>query len=236
VQQALQSRRRPPALLYFDPGAERALHEVLQAARKREVPTFARGRAELDRLAGEVRHQGVVALSGDYPYVDLQDILEAASSPTLLVALDEITDPHNLGAIVRSAVAFGAGGLVIPKNRSASVTPAVVRVSTGATEDARIAQVTNLARSLRTLREQGLEVVGLAGDVREEEDPRLHVRLGELGAHPEGRVLVIGSEGRGMRRMVRQSCDRLARIELPGPVQSLNASVAAGIALHVLRA
>ena len=141
--------------------------------------------------------------------------------------------PERVGALERAAgqpihdhpaSPFGCAGIVIARDRSATVTPVVARTSAGAIEHARIAMVTNLARTLRQLHDANLEIVGL--------DAEATVPITELGAAPEGRVLVVGSEGHGLRRLVRESCTRVVRIEIPGPIASLNASVAAAIALH----
>jgi 23S rRNA (guanosine2251-2'-O)-methyltransferase len=212
------------AVVYVDARERRALREITEAASARRVRLEEIERADLDRLAGDLRHQGVLAIAGEYPYVDVETILAAAEERPLVVALDQVTDPHNFGAIVRSAVAFGADGVVTTKDRAAPVTPVVVRASAGATEHARIARVTNLARALDELRDHGLEAIGLAGDGDS--------RLADVPGAPGGRVLVIGSEGTGLRRLVRARCDRIARIDMPGPLASLNASVAAGIALY----
>ena len=224
VVEALRGRASDAiAVVYVDRADTKTLEEIERAAKQSRVRVEPRERAELDALAGELRHQGVLAIAGEYRYAEIEDVLAAAANPPLLVALDQITDPHNLGAIVRSAVAFGADGIVTTKDRAAPVTPVVVRASAGATEHARIARVTNLARTLADLGDRGLELVGLAGEASE--------RLRDLAPHT-GRVLVIGSEGRGLRRLVRERCDRLVRIDLAGPLGSLNASVAAGIALY----
>lgn len=223
--EALGGRPGQLAVVYVQRGAgRRALRELVQHARRRGVRVEERSRDELDRLAGGSRHQGVIAVAGDYPYVDPEDLLGDARAGGLVVALDCITDPHNLGAIVRSAVVFGVDGILIPQRRSASVTPAVVRSSAGATEHARIARCTNLARTLRTFAEREMQIVGLADEARDE--------LRDLAPAEGGRVVVVGSEGRGLRRLVRESCHRLVRIPLAGPVGSLNASVAAGIAIY----
>jgi 23S rRNA (guanosine2251-2'-O)-methyltransferase len=225
VIEALASSAAAIAVVYLEEGGERgALREVAEAARRKQVRTEERTRSELDALAGEVRHQGVIAIGGDYQYVELETLLAEAATPALLVALDEITDPHNFGAIIRSAVAFGADGVITLRERSAPVTPVVVRASAGATERTRIARVTNLTRSLRMLRDQGLQIAGLAVEGS--------IPLADLPPAPGGRVVVIGSEGRGLRRLVREACDVLVSIPLPGPIASLNASVAAGIALY----
>jgi 23S rRNA (guanosine2251-2'-O)-methyltransferase len=193
------------------------------------------GSDTLESLSKGLRHQGVIAITGDYPYVGEDELLAHAGPAPLVMALDEVTDPRNLGAVIRSGVAFGVDAFVVPKHRAASVTPAAVRVATGATEHARIARVTNLARTLRTLGDEGLQRVGLTGFGSVPEGGPDVVPLAEVPAAPAGRVLVLGSEGKGLRRLVREACDVLAAIPLRGPVESLNASVAAGIALYETR-
>jgi len=224
VAEALRSQSSQVDLILIERDAGRGAQALVEEARKRRVPVQERDRRSLDRFAEGLRHQGIVAVAGPYPYVDLEALLASAADPPLLVALDQVTDPHNFGAIVRTAVALGVDGLITLKDRAAPVTAAVVRASAGSTEHARIARVTNLARTLATLRDRGLSVVGLAAD-----GP---VGVASLPSASEGRVLVVGSEGRGLRRLVREGCDVVARIDLPGPIASLNASVAAAIALY----
>jgi 23S rRNA (guanosine2251-2'-O)-methyltransferase len=183
-----------------------------------------RSAPELEQLARGLKHQGVLAITGEYAYAELQDALERTAPRPLLVALDQISDPQNFGAIVRSCVAFGADAVITLKDRAAPVTPVVVRASAGATERARIARVTNLARTLDGLRERGMQVLGLAADAES--------TLDSIAYETAGRVLVIGSEGDGLRRLTREHCDCLVRIEMPGGFESLNASVAASIALY----
>jgi 23S rRNA (guanosine2251-2'-O)-methyltransferase len=166
----------------------------------------------------------VVALADDYQFVEVEEIIAGADGPPALVALDEVTDPQNLGAIIRSAVTLGLDGLVIPKHRAAGITAAVVRASAGATEHAAIARVTNLQRTLLALSESGIEIIGL--------DASADIDLRELAPSSTGRVLVVGSEGQGLRRMVRQRCDIVVHIPQKGPMDSLNASVAAAIAMY----
>jgi 23S rRNA (guanosine2251-2'-O)-methyltransferase len=224
VHEAVVAHSGDISAVFVQEDAGRALNDLAAEAGRRGVKVEARTKEELDALAKGHKHQGVVAITGAYSYVDLDTVLARAASPALIVALDEITDPHNLGAIVRSAVAFGADGVITLKHRAAPVTPVVVRASAGATEHARIAKVTNLARTLEELAERGMSVVGLdaAGDCD------LHT----LPEAPEGRVIVVGAEGKGMRRLVRERCTVVAKIAHPGPVASLNASVAASIALY----
>src|SRR5687768_3508036 len=163
VSEALASSAGAIAVVYLEEGGARgALREIAEAAKRKQVRTEERTREELDALAGGVRHQGAIAIGGDYPYVEMETLLSEAASPPLLVALDEVTDPHNFGAIIRSAVAFGADGVITLRERSAPVTPVVVRASAGATERTRIARVTNLTRALESLREMGMQAVGLA--------------------------------------------------------------------------
>ena len=198
--------------------------EVREAADTRKISIAHRDRAELDRLSEGARHQGVVAIAEDYPFCELEDIISRADGPLALVALDQVTDPQNLGAIIRSAVTLGLDGLIIQKHRAAGITPSVVRASAGATEHASIARVTNLQRTLLSLSKAGLEIIGLdaGGDI----DVR------DLAPSSQGRVLVVGSEGKGLRRMVRERCDMVAQIRQDGPMDSLNASVAAAIAMY----
>lgn len=224
VQEALAGGARQLSIVYVDDGDRGALAVLSDAARRARIPVEAVASAALDRLAGGVRHQGVLAVAGGYPFSSLEEILATAETAPLIVALDQIQDPHNFGAIVRSAVAMGADGVITLKDRACPVTPVVVRASAGATELCRIARVTNLSRALQLLGKQGLQRVGLAADGA--------VELSELPYPAAGRVLVVGSEGSGMRRLVRQQCDALVRLNQPGPIDSLNASVAAGIALY----
>lgn len=208
--------------IYIEP--ERAEPAIRDAAEAQHVSLAHRDRAELDRLSEGVRHQGVVAVAEDYRFCDLDDLIDRAATPLALVALDQVTDPQNLGAIIRSAVTLGLDGLIIQKHRAAGITPAVVRASAGATEHASIARVTNLQKTLLSLSKAGVEVVGLdaGGD--------LDIR--DLEPSPRGRILVVGSEGKGLRRMVRERCDMVVQIHQEGPMDSLNASVAAAIAMY----
>lgn len=228
VSEALRADPRNINLVHVSDASPRgALAEVIQLAQAAKLTVEPTDALALDALAKGVKHQGVIAVcGGDYPYLDLDALLQharARSDAPLLVALDEVTDPHNFGAIVRSAVALGAHGVITLKDRAAPVTATVVRASAGATEHAAIARVTNLSRALERLCEEGFTAVGLAGEAT--------VSLRDLDLRG-ALVLVVGSEGSGLRRLVRERCDHLARIDLAGPVTSLNASVAAGVALY----
>src|SRR4051794_16457750 len=184
------------------------------------------GRGELDRLAGGAPHQGVVLQVEPFGYEHADDLLRRvleAQEPPLVVALDSVTDPHNLGAIARSAAAFGAHGLLVPERRAAGVTAAAWKASAGTLARLPVARAGNLVRTLKTYAAQGLMVAGLDGR------GELDLDALELAAGPL--VLVVGAEGRGLSRLVGETCDVRVRIPLPGHAESLNAAVAAGIAL-----
>lgn len=183
-------------------------------------------RPELDRLSGGAAHQGVGLAVKPYDYAhpgDLLRRLQEAAAPPLVVALDGVTDPHNLGAIARSAAAFGAGGLIVPERRSVGVTPAAWRASAGTLARLPVAAATNLVRTLKDYAAAGLMLVGLDG--------RGELDLSDLELATAPLVLVVGAEGRGLSRLVAETCDLSVRIPLADQVESLNASVAAGIAL-----
>jgi 23S rRNA (guanosine2251-2'-O)-methyltransferase len=186
-------------------------------------------RADLDRLAGPgATHQGIVAVAGAYEYADLDDIetvWKSRNEAALVVILDGITDPHNLGAIARSAHLCGAHGLIVPRDRSASVGAVATKASAGATEHIAIAQVTNLSRAIDELKEHGLWFAALAAGDGAIEPWKLDA-TGALG-------LVLGSEGKGIRKMVARQCDYAVQIPMAGRgVGSFNVSVAAGITLY----
>jgi len=183
-------------------------------------------RPKLDRLAGTDRHQGVVAVVADYRYAALEDLVPRAAAsgrPALLVVLDGVEDPQNLGAIVRSAHALGAHGVVIPKDRAVGVTAAVAKASAGAVERCPVARVTNLAQAIEALKGLGVWSVALAADG---ERP-----LGALDLRGPT-ALVLGSEGEGLRPLVRRACDHSARVPMLGDLDSLSVSAAAAVALY----
>src|SRR5215470_1527063 len=206
-----------------------ALRDIARLCKERQVAFEERERPALDALAGDTgKHQGVVAVTGELEYADLDQLLEDLDeqrATPLLVVLDGVQDPRNLGAIVRSAHALGAHGVVVAKDRAAPVTPAAVKASAGATELTPICRVTNLVRALETLRERGVWTVGAV--------------VGEAGAGAPDKLdlrgpiaLVLGSEQRGLRPLVLRACDHRVRIPMAGTVASLNVSVAAGILLY----
>ena len=186
-------------------------------------------RIELDTLLRTTHHQGIAAEVEDPPYASLEDALRLAASrkePPLLVALDGVTDPRNYGAMIRSALALGAHGVVSEERRAAPLSPLALKASAGAALKLPVVKVKNLPRTLKALKEEGLWVYGL--DVRGEKAPW------ELD-YARPLVLVVGSEGEGMRRLVRETCDELFRIPIREEAESLNASVALGLALYQAR-
>ncbi|MCB9667675.1 MAG: 23S rRNA (guanosine(2251)-2'-O)-methyltransferase RlmB [Myxococcales bacterium] len=215
-------------VVYVSEKGGAGLADLVNLARRTRIAVEEVSSVFLSHLAKDLPHQGIVAIAGSYSYMTLETLCESAEAgPKHIVALDEITDPHNLGAIIRSAVAFGFLGIIIPRHRAASVTATVVRASAGCTERARVARVSNISKALTFLREQhGYEAVGL--------DAQAEIPLQALAASDRNRVLVVGSEGRGLRRLVSEHCDQLVRIDMKGRVNSLNASVAAAIAMYSL--
>ncbi|VDG75684.1 tRNA/rRNA methyltransferase [Actinobaculum suis] len=209
---------------------DKRLTEVAQKATAFGAPLIEVSRTELDRMAGNENHQGVAIEVPPYTYANLEDLADKADDRAsardeapLFIALDSITDPHNLGAIMRSAAAFGADGVIIPERRAAGVTATVWKVSAGAAAFMPVARVTNLVQALTTLKSRGYFVVGLDGG-GEVSIENLHLADAPL-------VLVTGSEGRGLARLTRDTCDQIASIPISERMESLNASVATGIAL-----
>jgi 23S rRNA (guanosine2251-2'-O)-methyltransferase len=214
--------------LWLAEGATRgaAFGELERLARAAGARVRAAPRSRLDRLAGTDRHQGVVAVVADYRYAALGELVAAAAAsgrPPLLVVLDGVEDPQNLGAIIRSAHALGAHGVVIPKDRAVGVTPAAAKASAGAAERCPVARVTNVAKTLETLKEAGLWSVALAADG---DRPLAAVDLTGPTA------LVLGSEGEGLRPLVRRTCDLCAAIPMRGELDSLSVSASAAVALY----
>jgi len=205
------------------PRADDRLTEIVRLAAARGIPVQRVGGAELDRAAGGSKHQGVVAdLQPPDASLTVEDLVEGASGVPLLVVLDGIEDPHNVGAILRSVDAAGADGVVRQSRRAAPLDGAAAKASAGAVSHVRIAEVVNIARALEALKRAGVWTVGLAGDVQK---PYTELDLTLPTA------FVVGAEGEGLRRLVRERCDWLVSIPMAGRVQSLNVSVATGIAL-----
>jgi 23S rRNA (guanosine2251-2'-O)-methyltransferase len=219
----------PARAAYVAEGAERddRLRDIFKLAAGRGTPLLEVTRAELDRLTGGAVHQGIALQLPAFDYVHPDDLLATAldsDREPLIVALDSVTDPRNLGAIVRSAAAFGAHGVLIPERRSAGMTAAAWKTSAGAAARIPIARATNLNRSLRAYADAGLSLIGLDG--------RADTSMSDVPDLSGPVVLVVGSEGAGLSRLVREACDTLASIPISESIESLNAGVAAGIALY----
>ncbi|GAC1384396.1 MAG: 23S rRNA (guanosine(2251)-2'-O)-methyltransferase RlmB [Marmoricola sp.] len=219
----------PVTAIYVAEGAERdgRLREIFGVAADKGIALLEVSRGELDRLTGGAVHQGMAARMPAYEYAHPDDLLEFAAQnheQPLIVALDSITDPRNLGAVVRSAAGFGAHGVVIPERRAAGMTASAWKTSAGAAARVPVAQATNLTRQLKAYQDAGCMVVGLAADG--------DVSLQELALADGPLVLVIGSEGKGLSRLVTETCDQLVSIPMSSQLESLNAGVAAGIALY----
>jgi 23S rRNA (guanosine2251-2'-O)-methyltransferase len=219
----------PATALYAGPrdGSDPRFNEVIRLAADAGIPVIEAGRPELDRLTGGAVHQSLALKIRSYDYAHPSDLLQRARArgeEPLIVALDSVTDPRNLGAIVRSVAAFGGHGVLVPARRSAHVSAGAWKASAGALARVPVAWASNLVRALTSYQEAGLFVAGL--------DAQGDTDLGDLGVADGPLVLVVGSEGRGLSRLVAQRCDVLVRIPIASQTESLNAGVAAGIALH----
>jgi len=228
VHECLRAKRREVFKLLVAEGAQEkgALAASLQLAASsgKRIPLQRVSRAQLDRVSEG--HQGVVAEVSGYPYAALDDILSRLTPQPLFLVLDCVQDPQNLGTLLRTAEAVGVEGVVIAKDRAAEITPAVVNVSSGATEHLQIAQVTNIARALQKLKESDIWVIGLDASPAPGTQDYATVDLrGPL-------AIVVGSEGQGIRRLVRETCDILVKLPMHGAVSSLNAAVAGSIVLY----
>jgi 23S rRNA (guanosine2251-2'-O)-methyltransferase len=227
VYETLRARRRDIFRLQVAEGVQDKgrLTEILDLAAKRKIPVERVPRARLDKLSES--HQGVALEASTYPYMGLEDILENAktcSEPLFVLILDTLQNPQNLGTIIRTAEAVGVHGVLIPTHRAVEITPAVVSASAGASEHMLVAQA-NLAQSILELKEANAWIVGL-DESPEAKDPS-EVRLdGAL-------AMVVGSEGEGIRPLIRQSCDFLLRLPMQGQIESLNAAVAGSVALYL---
>ena len=221
----------PVSAVYVAEGAERdgRLREVFRVAADRGISLLEVSRGELDRITDGAVHQGLAARVPAYEYAHPDDLLERAESfgePPLIVALDSVTDPRNLGAVVRSAAGFGAHGVLVPERRSAGMTASAWKTSAGAAARLPVAQATNLVRQLKAYQEAGCMVVGLAAD-GEVSLPDLDLADGPL-------VVVVGSEGDGLSRLVAETCDQLVAIPMATDLESLNAGVAASVTLYAI--
>ena len=224
VLEALQATPGKVQRVVATSGREDArLREVLEAARRARIPVLRQPLRSVDRLAGAgASHQGIVALIAEAGYADAEQVLEQAGQPALLLVLDGVEDPHNLGAVIRSAAAFGAGGLFLPAHRAAGLSPGSLKASAGTALRFPVARLGNVVAFLERLKERGIWVIGLAeggNPIWGGFDLKLPV------------ALVLGAEGKGLRRLAREHCDAILGIPVGPGSASLNLSVAAGVAL-----
>ena len=225
VHAALEQGAQPDVVLLDSGSPDKELRAMLSPTKFGRLPVYERPTAELDAISRGAKHEGVLMITGNFTYSDFDaDVMAKAKNPATLVCLDEVTDLGNVGSILRTAAAFGVDGIVVPKDRSAPINGVVVRVSMAASELVRTARVTNLARTLADLDDKhGFITVGL--------DASAERSLDEIDL--TGNVaIVMGSEGTGMRRLVRERCTHLAKIPMAPPLDSLNVSIATAVALY----
>ncbi len=229
VLEALRAGKKIEHILVARGARERgAMMDLVAEARKRSVSVREAPREELDRIAPN--HQGVAARIGEYEYVEVDDLLEVArerGEPAFLLMLDSVQDPQNFGTLLRTAEAVGVHGVVIAERRAVGVTPAVVKASAGAVEHLKIARVTNLARTMEELKRANVWIVGVENDLEAKDYSQFDFNI--------ALALVMGSEGSGLGRLVKEKCDFLVRLPMWGKVSSLNVAVAGSIILYVAK-
>lgn len=230
VMEALRAEREIDKIIVTKGNLEGSIKKIIAIAKEKKIPVQYVDRNKLNQISSVGAHQGVIAYVAAYKYYEIEEILESArekDEDIFLIILDEITDPHNLGSIIRTANASGAHGVIIPKRRSVGLTATVAKTSAGAIEYVPVSKVTNLARIIDYLKEQGVWIIGADMD-----GEKMHYDSDLTG----NVALVIGSEGKGISRLVKEKCDFLVRLPMKGQVSSLNASVAASILMYeVLR-
>jgi 23S rRNA (guanosine2251-2'-O)-methyltransferase len=224
VMEALRGSRQIYELFVSGTSSDKRMEKLLKLAAERKVPVRQRDKGDLTRLCGTEHHQGIALMVEPFPYADLDDVLESlnGTSNAVILVLDSVQDPHNLGALIRSAACSGANAVVIPKDRAAGVTAVAEKASAGAAGTIPVAQVTNISQALEQLKQAGFWIFGADGSAK-----KTLYQLDFTGPV----ALVIGGEGEGIRPLVRKGCDELISIPLQGGVNSLNASVAGGILL-----
>lgn len=229
VIEAIQSGREINKMVFLEGGKDKNMQKIIDMAKAKKIIIQFSERRVMDKLADGENHQGVIAYVSPYEYYELEDVLEIAkqkNEPPFLIICDEITDPHNLGSIIRTANAVGAHGVIIPKRRSAAINQTVVKTSCGAVEYVPVARVTNITQTIKQLKDLGVWVVGTDMNAPLYSDANL---TGSI-------AIVIGNEGDGISRLVKESCDFMVSLPMLGVVSSLNASVAGGVVMYeVLR-
>lgn len=230
VLEALRSNGALERVVVSKDRKDRAAADVAAKARERKVDVVMVAREELDRLAGSTNHQGVVAVfAGEFVYSDMEDLIavwKRSGESALFLVLDSIQDPQNLGSLVRTAHASGVHGVIIPKDRACEVTPVVVKASAGATEHTPIAREVNLVRAIERLKAEGVWAAAVEADCKD------NIYRSDLD---RDLAIVVGSEGKGIRRLVRESCELCVSIPMAGVVNSLNAAQAGAVALFEAR-
>jgi 23S rRNA (guanosine2251-2'-O)-methyltransferase len=204
------------------------ISEAIRLAKNADLPIKELPRRTLDDLTGFSNHQGIALIIKPFNYTEFAKLITKAKKPMMLIGLDSITDPHNLGAVVRSAAAFGADGVVIPERRNAAMTGSAWKASAGAAARMPISQVTNLVRAIEDAKKAGCFIIGL--------DAEGNVSLAKMNLATESIFIIVGSEGKGLSRLVREKCDLVVSIPMQSSVESLNASVAAAIIMHQVAA
>ena len=223
--EALKNNRPIEKIMVNKASKEGSIKKILAMAKENKVIIQEVDRHKLDEMSESHAHQGVIAITSDYRYYDLDEILEIPrqnGEDPFFIILDGITDPHNLGSIIRTADAVGAHAVIIPKSRSVQITPIVAKASAGAVEYLPVCKVTNIVNTIKTLKENGLWIAAVDMDGQTFYQQNLGGPLG----------LVVGSEGEGISRLVKQNCDFTVSMPMSGNVTSLNASVAGGILLY----
>jgi 23S rRNA (guanosine2251-2'-O)-methyltransferase len=227
VRETLRAAIMPVERIILAPGRKgRDIEGIVERAAKRNIPVITGDRNEMASLAGTKSHQGIICIASDYPYADIDAIIKNDNpqlTGSFILILDGVEDPHNLGSIIRSAYCFGINGIIIPQDRSVSVTPTVIKVSSGAAQHLPVARVVNIARTIDYLKDRGFWIFGSDA----------HGQSDFAGLDYSGKVcLVMGSEGKGIRPLVRKKCDYIISLKMPGSFDSLNVSVAAGIMVY----
>ncbi len=225
VTEALRSDAQIDTILISREAAQGSMSKIIELAKEKDVRVKNVDKATLDRLSENKRHQGVIAEAMEYEYKEVDDILDYAAKKgekPFVVILDEITDVHNLGAIIRSAECMGAHGVIIPKRRAAQINGVVAKSSAGAIEYLPVARVTNISRTLEELKEKGLWIYGADMEGKNVSDEKFDSPVG----------LVIGSEGSGIGKLIKEKCDCLVKIPMKGSIDSLNASCAASVIIY----
>jgi 23S rRNA (guanosine2251-2'-O)-methyltransferase len=225
VLEALKSRQPIERILILHGTAGSHIDQAKQLARKLAIPVKETDKERFAELAGDALTQGIVAIIDSYRYAEIEEILaigQQKNEPSFILILDEIEDPHNLGALIRSAECAGMHGIIIPLHNAASINTTVVKISTGATAHLPIARVTNIAQTIDELKKAGVWIVGT-----EMESDKLYYEHDYRGSL----AIVIGNEGKGIRRLVKEKCDFLVKIPMHGKIESLNASVAGALVM-----